>query len=296
MTVGEIGEIVAIGDGPLEVELLPAIGARLHRLRFQGRDLLRTPVDPARHRIDPVFWGGFVMAPWCNRLEAAPTRAGDRIVDLPATFRDGTAIHGQVLDRPWEVAGPGRFRVIGGGDGWPWRYEVGLDVVVAGATLELEQTLTNLDDAPMPAGIGLHPWFIQPVEVGIPADSVYPTNVGAGAHPEPVAGPWDLRRTGPLAAGLDATWSQLDGPVELAWPGSGLRAQMTVRRADGGAICIVAANLGEGAIAIEPETHAPHGLRRLLDGQPDGMRWLDPGECLRLTTVLTFGTPAAGNR
>jgi galactose mutarotase-like enzyme len=54
-------------------------------------------------------------------------------------------------------------------------------------------------------------------------------------------------------------------------------------------IFIVAARLpGIGAIAVEPETHAPEGIRRLLRGEPGGMSLLAPGETLELTMELAF--------
>ena len=34
------------------------------------------------------------------------------------------------------------------------------------------------------------------------------------------------------------------------------------------------------AIAVEPQTHAPDGLRRLMDGRPDGLSWLPAAESL----------------
>jgi galactose mutarotase-like enzyme len=35
-------------EGPIEVVVVPEAGARLHRLRAFGEDLLRTPDDPER--------------------------------------------------------------------------------------------------------------------------------------------------------------------------------------------------------------------------------------------------------
>ena len=80
---------VVIADGPLEVVVLPEAGARLHRLRAFGHDVLRTPDDPATHLGDPFFWGAYVMAPWCNRIEARPTAVGSRQVDLASTSPTG---------------------------------------------------------------------------------------------------------------------------------------------------------------------------------------------------------------
>jgi len=298
-------EIWSAADGPIEVEVLPGIGARLHRIRAFGVDLLRTPREPATHLADPFAWGGYVMAPWCNRIAAEPTPVDDRLVRLGSNIEDGSAIHGQVYDRPWEVVGPGRFRIRGGGDRWPWRYEVGLAVAIEGFTLRIEQTLVNIDDTAMPAGIGLHPWFVEPLEIRVPARGVYRSNLASSVAPVPVAGPYNLRRLGPLARGLDATWTNLeDRPVDFHWPASGIRAELQARAsivpADGipvashrredarprARVCIVAANLGMGAVAIEPQTHAPQGLRRLLAGEPDAMLLLDPGETLRLSIEL----------
>jgi hypothetical protein len=36
------------------------------------------------------------------------------------------------------------------------------------------------------------------------------------------------------------------------------------------------------ATAVEPQTHAPWGLRRLAAGDPDGLALLGPGEVLGL--------------
>ncbi len=108
----------------LEVVMLPKLGARIHRLRAFGIDLLRTPPTRAVHKRDPFFWGAYVMAPWCNRVAAHPFEVAGRTVDLAPNFPDGTAIHGQVYARPWLISPEGSMRIGGGGNGWPWAYEV----------------------------------------------------------------------------------------------------------------------------------------------------------------------------
>ena len=42
------------------------------------------------------------------------------------------------------------------------------------------------------------------------------------------------------------------------------------------------------AIAVEPQTHAPHGLRRLLAGEPGGLTLLEPHETLSVVARLGF--------
>ena len=227
------------------------------------------------------------MAPWCNRLEPVPIEVEGRTVELPVNFVDGTAIHGQVYLRPWAIEGPGAFVVVGGGDGWPWRYEVRQQVTVVGTDLRVALALTNLDDAPMPAGIGLHPWFLKPIEVAIRGASVYLRNLDTSPWPIAVGGTSDLRAVGTMADGLDGTWANLTGtPVELRWPELGIRAEM---RVGSPTLCIVAASpAGAPAVAVEPATHAPQGLRRLLRGEPDALTMLAPGGRLELVMELAF--------
>ncbi len=285
--------VVVLASDAIALEVLPELGARLHRLTVFGRDLLRTPDDPLVHGGDPFRWGGYVMAPWCNRIEPVATEVGGVVVHVPANSSDGTALHGQVYLRPWDDLGAGLFRNRGGRDGWPWPYETTLGMVpgdedAGKATLRIEQVLTNLDNRPMPGGLGFHPWFRGPVLVRINADRVLPSNLRADDPSEPAAGDFDLRKLRPMPLGLDATWLDPGNPpVELSWPEHGIGARIDVASSAG--LCIVAASPeGAGAVAVEPETHAPHGLRRLLDGRPGGMAWIAAGGSIRLTTTILF--------
>lgn len=280
--------VVTVGAGDIEVELLPEIGARLHRLRVGGHDLLRAPVDISEHVLHPFFWGGYVMAPWCGRLAPGPIAVGNRTVDLPPNFPDGSAIHGQVYAAPWRQVGDASFGIdAGGSGGWPWRYRVEIYVAVGDAALSLVLRLTNQDDQPMPGGIGLHPWFPLPVEVAIHADTVYASNSDTSPSSQPVSGDLDLRHRQRMAEGVDATWPDPhDPPLELLWPEHHLRA---VVRAPFPTLHIVAAYAAErSAIATEPQTHAPQGLRRFLNHEPGALTLISPGEAIELPITFEF--------
>ncbi len=285
---GDAGPHLTIADGPIHAELLPKVGARLHRLHAFGHDLLRTPDDPAEHLCDPFSWGGYVMAPWCNRISSTPTTVGDDEVRLASNSPDGTAIHGQLYASPWMLQEDGRLLARGGGDGWPWPYEATMRVTVAGRVLTIEQSLTNLAESTMPAGLGLHPWFRRPLEVRIDASRVLPSNTDPDAQIEAVSGPYDLRALQLMPDDLDAAWADPGDPaVELRWPELGVRASLRAR-SNAGLWIVAASPGGRDAVAIEPQTHAPHGLRRFLRGEPGALHPLEPGATLRLTIELTF--------
>lgn len=281
-------ELVRLQSDHLELELLPKLGGRWHRLRAFGHDLLRTPQDLDAYGAEPFFWGGFVMAPWCNRVAAGPQEVAGGLVDLPANFPDGTAIHGQVHDLAWDVAGPGALRVAAGGDGWPWRYEVTQRIDVDGPRLRLALALTNEDAQPMPAGLGIHPWFVRPLEMELHADRVFCSNTESPLSPEPVGAAHDLRALREMPRDLDATWTDLGHPevARLRWPAPGVVASMRISP-EARYLC-AASPRSVPAVAVEPQTHAPDGLRRLANGEVGGLRLLQPGSTLQLTVELEF--------
>jgi galactose mutarotase-like enzyme len=54
-------------------------------------------------------------------------------------------------------------------------------------------------------------------------------------------------------------------------------------------VYIVAASpSGLDAIAVEPQTHVPQGLRRLLNHEPGALTMLEPGRSLRMGVELAF--------
>jgi hypothetical protein len=74
--------------------------------------------------------------------------------------------------------------------------------------------------------------------------------------------------------------------IELSWPTLGIEAQMHVEADEP---VVVAANPAHpNAVAIEPQTHAPAGLRRLLEGEPYSLQALQPDAALRLTVTFNF--------
>ena len=270
----------------IEVTVLPAAGCRLHRVRAFGRDLLRTPDEPATHVDEPFFWGGYVMAPWTNRVRAGRHLVAGREVDLQPNFADGTAIHGLVHLAQWERTDERVFAVRDGGNGWPWPYEVRAAIGVEGRRLTLSYALLNRADAPMPAGIGLHPWFRRPIAVGLSAASVIPRNDDPHADAQPAAGDLALSVHRPLADGLDATWLDVDPPeVELRWPELGVSGGLRIRSGDGPHVAVASPH-GSDAVAVEAVTNAPWGFDRLGAGHDRATRLLEPGERLDLVLVL----------
>ena len=92
---------------------------------------------------------------------------------------------------------------------------------------------------------------------------------------------------GPLPPDIDSTWTDLGDPaLDLAWADQEVAMTMSTGLPD--AVLVAANPVERRATAVEIQTHAPDGLRRLLGGEPYGMRLLDPGDTLSLGLTLSF--------
>jgi aldose 1-epimerase len=277
--------------GALRVELWPALGGRIASVRWRGAELLRTAPSPEQARREPFFWSGFPMAPWCNRVPRARLATADGELALPVTWEDGSALHGEVFERPWHVRDGAHLSIDGGGFGFPWRYRVEAEVSMEEDSLRYELTLINHDEQPMPAGLGWHPWFAADagtLELHIPFALAYDQDEGylPVGPPRPLGA--DDVATREWAAPAWGTHALYTAPREhvvgMRWPRRDVRAELSFAAAADH--LLVFALEPADAIAIEPQTHAPDGHRRTLAGEPGGIATLAPSERLCVAYTL----------
>jgi galactose mutarotase-like enzyme len=145
----------------------------------------------------------------------------------------------------------------------------------------------------MPSGLG-QTLVSATLELRIDADSVVRSNLDPDAVVTAASGRWDLRAMQAVPGDLDATWLAPDDPaVELRWPELGVIGSMRMQSTAESWIA-VASPATLDAVAVEPQTHAPQGLRRFLRGEPGAMHATEPGGVLGLTTELTFERAVPG--
>jgi aldose 1-epimerase len=164
--------LVELAAGAMRLRLAAPVGgaiAALHEQRGGERlDWLRPAAPEDLARGDPFAMGSFPLLPWCNRIRDGRAHFGGREVALaashPAPPSGRHALHGLGWLRPWQVAeaGPARARLglAFEADGqWPWDFEASQLFELDPSGLRCTVALTNRDSAPMPAGIGHHPYF-----------------------------------------------------------------------------------------------------------------------------------------
>jgi aldose 1-epimerase len=274
-------DYLPLTDGPARVDLLPPLGGRIAQIAVGSRALLR---GPEHADLGWPWWGSYPMLPWTNRIPGGVARFRGDTIRVPVNWPDGTAIHGLAYERPWEVVAATPTDATLAIEVAVDRYHVRAEqrYALSAYALDLEIDVVNLAAWPVPAGVGIHPWFAA-APVRVPADLVWP---GAGPMPEgpprPVRPDEDLREP-VIAAPMDRCFTGLTGTsadigdLTLSWRGP--ITQVVVYSGEPGFVC------------VEPQTMATDGFR-LADEAVDGtgVLVLEPGATLSVGYRLSWPT------
>ncbi|MEO1439595.1 MAG: hypothetical protein AAFV33_04275 [Chloroflexota bacterium] len=258
--------------------ILPEKGGSIlfGRIRFSGIyvDVIRPTPGP-----DFASPGSFLMLPWANRIRDGVLRFDGETYQLQTTKDDGTARHGDVRKRPWQVDEKSETSItlsIRSTDFDDFNFPFALS---AQATYALEDadflwrvTLTNEDDRPFPAGFGFHPYFQHTGDnmplVQIPCDHHFElTNSLADAAPVPVPERLDFRK--PRAIPADVQYDDLltgcdsTKPIRLLYRAWNVEVQMLADKIFKHVILFAAP---DGTVAVEPQTNANDGFNLYANG------------------------------
>lgn len=290
--------LVKLENEVLRFAALPEAGASVVELSLRLGDswvpVMRPTPAAALDSLNSSEMASFVLAPYSNRLRDARFAFAGREYQLRPNTADGHVIHGDVRKRPWRVVATESARASFAFDSrefadinFPFPFAVDLTYSLERDRLETAVALRNTGDAPMPAGIGFHPYFrrtlVDPeeqVEVEARVGGAYPELVPtSGARPlEPRE---DFSRSRAIAdTDLDTCFAGWDGRARIAWPGTGVRAEI---EADAPLRhLILYTPPGKPFFAVEPVSNANNGFNLLSAGVPDsGVEVLEAGAALR---------------
>lgn len=147
-----------------QVELAPDIGGGISRCTYDGQHILRPAAPEALISGEARDMACFPLVPFSNRIENGVFTFDGRRITLPRNMGDHPhPLHGQGWRGAWRVvdqtADSASILYLHEADAWPWRYEARQDFTLAPDRFTVVLSLTNLSDSPMPAGLGLHPYF-----------------------------------------------------------------------------------------------------------------------------------------
>lgn len=251
--------MIALLRGGVSCTLDPELGGSLLSLCVRGVDLLRKAPSKPRHVLEAAC---FPLVPFANRIEGGRMIFREREVVLPADPAAAPhAHHGHGWRRPWrlvdrtEETAELEFRHIP--DEWPWAYVATQHVTLIDGGAEIELSVTNLSDEDMPAGLGLHPYFIRRQADTLELRALRmlisrPDGIPTAEVPI-LSGEKQLSE----AEGMDNFLLDESGNASLRL--GRVRCEIDARGAEGFHVYVPA---GENFFCVEPVSHPPNAFAR----------------------------------
>jgi aldose 1-epimerase len=294
----QTGELVALKIADAELVIAPSCGARIVAFRAGSQEILR-PTTPETIDSACVYgFAAFPLMPYSGPVFGNGFRFRDEWYPLARNVpTEPTATHGEAWIRPWTIVAQSGANIRLAMDYTPaanafpfaWRGEITYHLESNGLAIDLK--VTNRHHLPMPAGLGLHPYFPKAAGTILTFDS---TGVWPPDAPEAV----NLGAT-PLEAGLDFRRGQDIGAIVLDRCFEGWDGCATLSMPNGRTIRIEAdETFGKlqvydawdyPYICVEPVTNANDGFNRAAAGvSGHAVTILEPGRSLagRITITL----------
>lgn len=257
-----------------QVGILPQTGASVAygRVRYGGvwLDVMRP--TPEKDYNNASLSASFLMIPWSNRIRNGKFHFSGTSYQLSNLKADGTAMHGDVRERAWNVthADETKIRLTFNSTDYdhvnfPFRFRADVEYKLDNADFIMSVKLKSMDERDFPAGFGFHPYFVRPdnVQVKIPCEAHYelehalPTTGIAEALPDRL----DFRELRALDQHEvdDVFTSRIDKqPAQIVYPDWNL--QLNYHADDRFRHFILFTPAGKPFFALEPITNANDGF------------------------------------
>lgn len=276
------------------LEIAPELGGAVMRWDWksqQGWNPIFRRWDQASD--DRYTFACFPLVPWSNRI----TQGGfeqDGIFHPVRNNRAGEAypIHGDGWLQAWQVTDStdSSIRLLLEShrfDANPYDYIATQTLALLPDGLEITLDVTHLGDAPLPYGLGLHPYFVRNEATWL---QMHTTGVWlSGDDPIPISHTksfpptWDYNRPSSLDGPMiDNCFTGWDGKAVIAYPDRGIAVTMTMEDCGGWTLMYRPPELPY--FCLEPITHpidAFHMARR------PGLKVLSTGQSMVLTSRFT---------
>jgi aldose 1-epimerase len=293
VTSKSIPEILSLHAGDLSLDLVPGTGGSIARFRMGVVDLMRPSSSAEVAEGLPRSLASFPLVPFSNRIKTGIFAFNGKSYELAKNFGDHPhTIHGNAWQRPWrvEVSRPSYAHLVvehdparDGPESWPFAFRAAQVFRLEPELAEVTITVRNQDQRPMPAGLGLHPYFPRTPDVRLTARCQGVWLSSADLVPlehVPVPEKWDFSRGRQIqGVDVDNCFTGWDGEARIDWParhrGVVIEASESLRK------LVVYVPPDRDFFAVEPVSNVNDGFNLMASGVADtGVVVLQPGEIL----------------
>jgi len=284
------GQLVTLRSAAAELMVAPACGARIGAFRAFGRDVLRPASAETLASAFIYGFAAFPLMPYSGPIFGDGFRFQGRWYPLARNVpTEPTATHGEAWIRPWTIKRHADAELcltmdyVPAANAFPFAWRGDIAYRLDHASLVIDLSVTNRDHRPMPAGLGLHPYFPKAPGTTLQFDC---TGVWPPDAPEAVE-----LGAGPLVPGLDFRRGQDVSAIVFDRCFEGWDRQATLSTPGGWSIRIEAdETFGKlqiydawdyPYICIEPVTNTNDGYNRAAAGVAShAVIVLEPGRSL----------------
>jgi len=259
--------LLALRTGRLAVDLAPSAGGSVARFACNGIDLLRPMTADAIASGKGNNAALYPLVPYSNRIRDGRLVFGSEIIQLARNWPGiDHPMHGDGWAHAWQVVRSDAQSAeivyehdrAGAQGGWPFRYRARQQYRLDEASFSIRISIENLENRPVPAGIGLHPFFVRDPDCTLTCRTAFVWRADQEVLPiERIAVPpeWDFARgRKPDSVMLDNCFDGWDGRASIAWPAKRLRLDLEASTPFHHLVIYTPA--GQHFFCVEPVSHA----------------------------------------
>lgn len=230
-------KLLSLRAGRLGLDLAPQAGGAIARFTVAGAiDLLRPTPPQALASGRGNESACYPLVPFSGRIANGRLAFdGTEVVLKPNWPGIRHPMHGDGWARPWTLTRSDAHSAEivyqhDGREGWPFRYRARQTYRLDDDALIVGMSIENLEGRSVPAGLGLHPFFVRDAATELRCRTQYTWLTDAEVLPvERIAVPpqWDFstaRRVDEVT--VDSAFEGWDGRATIVWPRVGLRLEL----------------------------------------------------------------------
>ena len=185
-------KLVVLENQYLRTKISPVVGGSIFSFQYNldsnWVDVMRPTPQAALDNNEPGNFSSFTMLPYSNRIENGVLNFLGQAYQLEINHPSNHAIHGDVRTRTWKIKEQTNTKLVLTFDSqdypdisWPFPFIAQADFGLEDTKFITKLSILNNSDQEMPAGFGIHPYFVRQltaaddqVLVELPTKGIYP--------------------------------------------------------------------------------------------------------------------------
>ena len=227
--------MITLDNSAIQIKVNPELGGSLFAFTYQGNDILR-PTKP--DATIPQETSMFIMLPYCSTIEKGQFNYFGISRHVPEN-QPGTPtpIHGDGWLAKWHVESESNTAVTlsyqhNKSTGFPFDYNAKVIYALNGNQLDITLSIHNPSDLPMPCGMGIHPYFLNPDAARLTFISSHiwhHKNDPIFDRPYPTPAEWNFEKGAEMKEDFDTAFGGWDGHASIVYSDKQLEVEISAQ-------------------------------------------------------------------